>query len=40
MRERKGVDLEERGGKEELGGIEEGETIISIYCVRKNIFNK
>lgn len=31
MRGRKGVDPKERGGGEELGGVEGGETIIKIY---------
>jgi hypothetical protein len=39
MRERKGVYLEGRGGGEELGGTEVGETIIGIYYMRKSIFN-
>lgn len=34
MRDRKGVDLDERGGREELGGVEEGEAIIRIHCVK------
>lgn len=40
MRDRKGVDLDGRGGGEELG--EEGrETIVRIYYMReKSIFNK
>ena len=41
MKDRKGVDLEERGGGEELGRVEERETIIRKYCLRKeSIFNK
>lgn len=40
MRNKKGVDLERRGGGEELGGVETVETILRIYCVRKeSIFN-
>ena len=35
MRDRKGVDLEEIGDEEELGGVEKGETIIRICYVRK-----
>lgn len=31
MRDRKGVDLYGREGREELGGVEVGETIIRIY---------
>lgn len=35
------MDLDGRGGEEELGGKEGGETIIRIYCIRKkSIFNK
>lgn len=30
------MDLDGREGKEELGGIEGEETVIEIYCVRKN----
>jgi hypothetical protein len=33
MRDRKGVDLEEIGDEEELGGVEKGETIIRIYSI-------
>lgn len=41
VRDRKGVDLEERGGRDELGGAAEGETVIILYCMRKQpIFNK
>jgi hypothetical protein len=35
MRDRKAMDLEGRGIGEELGGIEGRESIIRIYCVRK-----
>jgi hypothetical protein len=34
-RERKGVDPEGRGGREELGEAEGRETIVRIYCMRK-----
>ena len=34
MRVRMRVDSEERGGMGEQGGIEEGEAIIGIYCMR------
>jgi hypothetical protein len=48
MRGRKGVDMKGRGGckgrwdgREDLRGVEGGETIIRIYCVRKeSIFSK
>ena len=40
MKDRKKVDLEERGGGEKLG-VERGETIIRIYCLRKEtMFDK
>ena len=32
-----GVDPEGRGGGEELGGVERGETTIRIYYVRQKI---
>lgn len=35
MRDSKGMDLEQRGGMEELGGEEEGESIIRMYFMRK-----
>ena len=35
MRDRKRVGLNGRGGGEELGGVEGGETVIMIYQVRK-----
>lgn len=35
VRDRKGMDLERRGGVEELRGEEEGETIIRMFCMRK-----
>lgn len=31
----KGVDLDWRGGGEEIAGLEGGETIIKIHCVRR-----
>lgn len=41
MRDRKGVDTDGRGCVEELGGVEGGETIFRLYCVRKkSMFNK
>jgi hypothetical protein len=36
MRERKVVDPGGRGGGEELGGVEGGETVIRMYFVKKN----
>lgn len=38
MRERKKVGLDVRGGREKLGGIEGGETLTKIYCMKKIIF--
>jgi hypothetical protein len=42
MRDRKGVHTEWRRGGKKLGAVSEGgETIIRIYCMRKeSIFNK
>ena len=34
-RDGKGVDLKGRGGDEKGGGVEGGESIIRIYCLRK-----
>ena len=35
MRDRKGIDPDGKRGGEELGGVEGGEIVIRIYCVRK-----
>jgi hypothetical protein len=35
MRDRKGVNLGERGSGQELGGAEEGAALIRMYYVRK-----
>lgn len=35
MRDRKGVDADGRRDGEELRGIEEGEIIIRLYCMKK-----
>lgn len=41
MKAKKGVEPEGRGSGKELGGVEEGETAIRTYCMRKkSIFNK
>ena len=41
MRDRKGVDMDRRGGCQELGGVEGKKTVTMIYCMRKDsIFNK
>lgn len=41
MKDRKGMDTEGRRGEEELAGAKAGETIIRLYCLRKeSIFNK
>ena len=34
------MDLGGRGGREELGEVGRGETIIRIYYMKKSIFNK
>jgi hypothetical protein len=34
-RDRKGVDLDGRGHGEKLGGVERRETVIRIYCMKK-----
>jgi hypothetical protein len=39
MRGRKGVDPDGRGHGKELG-VEGGETIFRIHCVRKKLFKK
>lgn len=38
MRDRKGMDPEGGRGGEELGGLEGGDTVIRIYCIRKEHF--
>jgi len=38
MRDRKGVGYRWEGGREELGGVIGGKTIVRIYYVRKSIF--
>jgi hypothetical protein len=41
MRDRKGVNLDRKGGRKELGGAEGGKTTIRMYCVKgKSIINK
>lgn len=32
------MDLEKRGGEGELGRVEEGETMVEMYCVREEYF--
>jgi hypothetical protein len=39
MRSKKGVELVWRGAREELGGVEGGETKIRIHYVKKNLFS-
>jgi hypothetical protein len=34
------MNMDWRGGGKEPGGINRGETIITIYYVRKNIFSR
>jgi hypothetical protein len=38
MIDRKGVDPDRREGGEELGDIEERETVIRLYFMRKEIY--
>lgn len=41
MRDRKGIGLDGRGGRDDLGEVGGGEIVIRIYCVRKeSIFNE
>ena len=41
MRDRKGMDLDRRGGRKDLGGAEGGETVFRVYCMRReSMFNK
>lgn len=41
MKDRKGMGTEGRRGEEELAGAKAEETIIRLYCLRKeSIFNK
>lgn len=41
MRDRKGVNLDRTEGKEKLGGVEEGKTLIRInYVIKYRIFIK
>lgn len=39
-RDRKGADPDRRGGREKLGGVKGGETIIRIFCRKKVDFQK
>ena len=39
-REKRGVDVEVRGNRENTRGVGGRETIIKIYCMKKYIFNK
>jgi hypothetical protein len=39
-RERKGQDLDGRGGGKEFGGSRGRETIVRLYCMGKIYFNK
>ena len=41
MRDRKGVDPNGRGGRDQLARREGGETVIMVYCMRKeSVFDK
>lgn len=39
-RDRKGADPDRRGGREKLGGVKEGETVIRIFLQEKSRFSK
>lgn len=40
-RERTGVDSEKKGGREKMGGVEKGDTLLRIDYIRKeSIFSK
>lgn len=39
MRDRKEVDLDGRGGRENLEKVGGGKTVVKIYDVRKNLFS-
>ena len=34
------MDLDEKGGREELGGVDRGKTVIGIHCMRISAFHK
>lgn len=36
---KKGNGPSGRGGKEKLGGVEGGDTVVRIYCIRKELFS-
>lgn len=38
-KEKEVVELDEQGGEKGLGRGEEWETMIKIYCVKKNLFS-
>ena len=38
-RDRKVIGLNRKRGGEELGGVESGENVIRIYCVKKNLYS-
>lgn len=40
MRDRKGVDLEGKGGGEDLGGVEGGEITVRMCYLRKESVSK
>jgi hypothetical protein len=40
MRDRKGTEPDGRGCEKELGGVGGGETVISLYCMKKSLFSK
>jgi hypothetical protein len=38
MRDRKRLEMGGIGSREKLGGVELGETILKIYCIKISIF--
>lgn len=34
------MDLDQKGGREDLGGVDGGKTIIRIHCMRISVFEK
>lgn len=34
------MDLDEKGGREELRGLGRGKTVIRIHCMRISVFDK
>lgn len=36
--DRKGVDMGRRGDREELGGVEVGDSIFILHCMKENLW--